>query len=219
MGYCSDGVVWHSILLITGTARFLTQENTMRNTRARRLGIVTLFGVLVLSIGLVRLSFMASSAGAAPPNKSGNLSTSTQNWDESLPSSSRFTVLANFGGAAVRDNNTGLVWEQAPDTTSQTWVPAVFACVNKTVGGTTGWRLPSVIELNSVRDPSLPTPFVPTSIFTGVQSNAYWSATTHAQDSNVAWWVNTVFGGLGSSTKDQTNYVWCVRGPMNAATY
>jgi hypothetical protein len=44
----------------------------------------------------------------------------TQNWDKNLPSASRFTVLANFGGAAVRDNNTGLVWEQAADGTTRT---------------------------------------------------------------------------------------------------
>jgi len=194
----------------------------MRNARARRVSMVILFGVLVLSVGLVRLVFMAGSAGAAPPVKEDALTGITQNWDKNLTGTARFTVLSNFGGAAVRDNNTGLVWEQEPDATALlTWVPAAFSCVDKTVGGTRGWRLPSVVELNSVLDgsPGAVAPFVPTSIFSGVKSNAYWSATTHAQDSNVAWFVNTVFGGLGSSTKDQPNYVWCVRGPMNTHSY
>ena len=31
-----------------------------------------------------------------------------------------------------------------------------------------GWRLPSVVELSSVRDLLLPAPFVPDSVFSGV---------------------------------------------------
>ena len=36
-------------------------------------------------------------------NAAGPFDSLTQNWDKNLPSSSRFTVLADFGGAAVRD--------------------------------------------------------------------------------------------------------------------
>jgi hypothetical protein len=39
-----------------------TQESIMRHTWVIRVGIVTLFGVLVLSVGLFRLVFMADSA-------------------------------------------------------------------------------------------------------------------------------------------------------------
>jgi len=31
----------------------------------------------------------------------------SQSWDKKLPGTARFTVLADFGGAAVRDNETG----------------------------------------------------------------------------------------------------------------
>jgi hypothetical protein len=64
----------------------------MRNARASRVGMVTLFGVLVLSIGLVRLAFMAGSAGAAPPTKGGGGSTPTQNCDTVVPADQRFTM-------------------------------------------------------------------------------------------------------------------------------
>ena len=114
----------------------------MRNTRARRVGMVTLFGVLVLSIGLVRLVFMTGSAGAVPPVKGDALAGVIQNWDKNFPSASRFTVLAAFGGAAVRDNNTGLVWEWAPDATTFAWVPATFYCVRKNVGAREGGGCP-----------------------------------------------------------------------------
>ena len=74
----------------------------------RRVGIVTLVGVLVLSIGL---AFMADSAGAVLPSRSGSMP--TQHWDGVLPADQRVTVLA-FSNEAVRDKKTGLVWEQSP---------------------------------------------------------------------------------------------------------
>lgn len=44
--------------------------------------------------------------------------------------------------AAVRDNNTGLVWEKAPDGNRFSWFDALGPRANKTVGNTAGWRLP-----------------------------------------------------------------------------
>ena len=66
-------------------------------------------GIMVLSVGLV---LMTNSAQAAPPSLP-----NTSSWDKNLPSDTRFTTV--FTGA-VRDNNTGLVWEQAPDPTPTT---------------------------------------------------------------------------------------------------
>jgi Protein of unknown function (DUF1566) len=80
----------------------------------------------------------------------------TLRWDRNFPSASRFVVLAEFNNQAVLDKNTGLVWEQAPGTTTRLWAQAGRYCINKSVGGTRGWRLPSVIELKSIQDPSLP---------------------------------------------------------------
>lgn len=75
----------------------------------RRVGIVMLVGVLVLSIGL---AFMADNAGAVLPSRSGSMP--TQYWDGVLPADQRVTVLAAFSNEAVRHNKTGLVWEQSP---------------------------------------------------------------------------------------------------------
>ena len=170
-------------------------------------------GVLVLSAGLV---IMADRAGAAPPAKS--VSTPTQVWDENLPSASRFTTV--FTGA-VRDNNTGLVWEQAPDANIRTWASATYYCVNKNVGGTRGWRLPSVAELASVLDgsPGAVAPFVPASVFTGVQSYIYWSATKFGELPTVAWYVFFSNGVVNGVDKASTFHAWCVRGGMNADAY
>lgn len=188
----------------------------MRKGSVSRVGMVMLVGVMVLSAGVV---LMTDNAEAAPPTKSGSSGSSAQNWDENLTGTARFTVLSTFGNAAVRDNNTGLVWEQAPDATTRAWGEATSYCIGKIVGGTSGWRLPSVVELNSMRDPSLSAPYVPGSVFSGVQIAGYWSATTYTDPITFAWYVNFLNGGVFGSSKSDAFRSWCVRGPMNADTY
>jgi hypothetical protein len=186
----------------------------------RRIGFVA----LVEGLCLADYGLQVTPAAAEPPIKESALPGITQNWDKNLPSASRFTVLADFGGAAVQDNNTGLVWEQAPDTGTRNYAQVTLYCANKNVGGAVGWRLPSVIELKSVQDPLLPPPFVPTSIFTSIQSNRYWSATTFVDTfgpvPNGAWGVHFDIGVVNANNRtDGGLFAWCVRGPMNADAY
>jgi hypothetical protein len=183
----------------------------MRNSRASRVGMVTLFGVLVLSIGLVRLVFMAGSAGSTP----------TQNWDTLLPADQRFTVLATLNNEAVRDNETGLVWEKIPAGGPTTWAIARGACLSKTEGGRKGWQLPSVHEMASLIDATQPIPTLPTGHpFTINLSSSYWSATLSADNSAAAWHVQFSNGLVSNLDRTADSfYVWCVRGHANADTY
>ena len=154
--------------------------------------------------------------GARGGGEEGNY---TSRWDTNKPSASRYTVLAEFNGAAVRDNNTGLVWEQMPSMTMN-WASARFHCLNKPVGGTRGWRLPSVAELTSLMDPSLVAPYVPLNMFTGVQPGNYWSATTLAEGgTSNKFSVDLGAGTVGSTNTNNSNNVWCVRGSMSESTY
>ncbi|HSL06219.1 MAG TPA: DUF1566 domain-containing protein [Nitrospiraceae bacterium] len=142
--------------------------------------------------------------GACNGGQEGN---HTLRWDTHNPSATRFTTV--FSGA-VLDKNTGLVWEQAPDAINTIpWDPATFFCVNKNVGGTVGWRLPSVAELKSVQDglPGAVAPFVP-AIFTGVQSDEYWSATTYAGDPTTAWAVSFSTGDVPATNKALSHRYW-----------
>jgi Protein of unknown function (DUF1566) len=154
--------------------------------------------------------------GARGGGEEGNYTT---RWDANKLGASRFTVLAEFNGAAVRDNNTGLVWEQMP-TLAMDWSSARYQCLNKPVGGTRGWRLPSVAELTSLVDPSLVPPYVPPTVFTGVLVGSYWSATSIIDSTTNRYTLNFGDGMVGSTSRsNSTVNVWCVRGAMNEASH
>jgi Protein of unknown function (DUF1566) len=145
----------------------------------------------------------------------------TQNWDKTLPSASRFTVLSAFGGAAVRDDETGLVWEKTVETTEMSWTDARAVCADKDVGGRKGWRLPSMSELTSLVDPSIRSgPTLPLGHpFTNVLSDVYWSATSVTDNPKNAWLVFFDTGKATFAFKTITFHVWCVRGSIPAGQY
>jgi Protein of unknown function (DUF1566) len=161
----------------------------------------------------------------------------TQNWDKTLAAdnpggscpafSSRFNCVMN--GTAVRDNETGLVWEQSPSTTAVSWASARDHCAVRTVGNRHGWRLPGVAELTSLlavapgpTNPALPLGHP----FSGIES-FYWSATTVVEDPNAvptlggtAWSVDFNFPDIGvGSRMSHSARPWCVRGGMNEHKY
>jgi len=197
--------------------------------RSNRNGWASGIGAAVLLGGLVLASYGSgvTPAGAATndPLSNGGAGNHTLRWDTSNPSDSRFTMAFRD---AVLDKNTGLVWEQTPDGTSRTWDAATIHCLNRVVGGAVGWRLPSVVELKSVQDPTLQAPFVPASAFTlsktfttpGVQLAAYWSATLSTQYPTHAWGVGFNNGAVDRADRAlNIARAWCVRGGMHADQY
>ena len=179
---------------------------------------------LAILIGGMTLTNNSDPAFAAAPVKDDPHAGLVQNWDKVITGTTRFTLLADFANAAVRDNETGLVWEQAPDNSTRNWQSARFSigsCFNKIVGGKKGWRLPSVVELSSLVDSVNLNPALPNGHpFTGVQSAAYWTATSEIDRTTNAWIV--VFGsGIVSAADKVANsfFIWCVRGGMNADQY
>jgi hypothetical protein len=97
-------------------------------------------GALVWTFTIGAGASSAFDDSRSKPNFTTVASGLTQNWDKKLLSDSRFTILSDFGGAAVRDNETGLVWEKTLETAELPWVDARAACVNKEVGNRKGWR-------------------------------------------------------------------------------
>ena len=180
-------------------------------------------GTMVLG-GLLTAGCVSGGNPATPAQGAGaiDLSGVPTNWDKALPSTQRFVMLAPFNNAAVRDNNTGLVWEKSPQMAAVTWNGARFTCINKNVGGQKGWRLPSIPDLASLIEPSVAPPGPTLSSghpFNNIQSAGYWSATTSAEDSSDAWFVYFGIGFVDHDSKTFSGQVWCVRGGTNADTY
>ena len=173
----------------------------------------------------IRFSIIAIAASAL---MAATAAAQIQSWDRQMNSNARFRVLAQFGNAAVLDQETGLVWERSPTTTLYEWSPRVtttahIACNVKVVGNRLGWRLPTIQELASLADPTQfqPLPAGHPFILTAAQQvGQFWSATTAATDPaspNSAWFVDL---GLldpnsivlyGSGDKTTLRFVWCVR--------
>ncbi len=74
-------------------------------------------GIIGLAVGLVAGSVLAQTTANGPYY-------ATPSWNQQLPASTRFIVLANWSNAAVLDRETGLVWERSPGTGTFDWLNA-----------------------------------------------------------------------------------------------
>jgi hypothetical protein len=118
---------------------------------------------------------------------------------------------------------TGLIWLKDANSFggSRTWAEALSDCnqlahgvANLTDQSSVGdWRLPNVKELQSLIDFSKYNPALPAGHeFTNVMEGVYWSGTTRAENTDMAWvvWIN--HGRTEPSGKTPKYFVWSVRG-------
>src|SRR5262245_39282743 len=82
------------------------------------------FSMKTVSMLLVLVAFALVAAASALADT----------WGDQINGPSRFLLLPGYGGRAVLDQETGLVWEQSPGTTLQKWPNSQFSCTQKTVG-------------------------------------------------------------------------------------
>ena len=132
--------------------------------------------------------------------------------------------------AMVRDNVTGLIWENKTNDSGihdkdnrYTWYTAqsdFIAQLNtERFGGHDDWRLPTVLELSLIVNAGRILPAINTSFFPNTMSSQYWSSTTYAHGTDHAWLVNFGYGYVdyGSSPeyydyyKSSSYYVRAVR--------
>lgn len=124
---------------------------------------------------------------------------------------SRFTLVLNE--EAVKDSVSGLIWEREPDYIFDVWDRSIARCATKSVGGTQGWRAPSIDEIKTLvdadqQDPSLPAGHP----FRNIKSGIYWTATAHPKDEIVAWQQSFFSGQAVTDQKSGTRRLWCVLG-------
>ena len=171
--------------------------------------------VMCLVVVIVSLALFVGTADAR------NL----MSWDKKIgDAEKRFVV--KWGGTIVLDKETGLVWEQSPDTTTRTWHDALIHCFIKKVGGRKGWRAPTIEELATLVDDTQGPPTLPSGHpfdTSAVQSSRYWSSTTTTFDAGGAWYVNfgdgSPAGNVTTLFKASTELVWCVRGGQGHDAY
>jgi Protein of unknown function (DUF1566) len=149
----------------------------------------------------------------------------------------RFT---NNNNGTVTDNLTGLIWLQRISCLEQaSWEQSLTLCYNLASshvlcilndGSKAGdWRMPNISELESVRAVNYTYPALSNDAGTGkwVSGSAdssftyvkttYWSSTSVASDTTLAWNMNMGTGVMGSTSKLSAGtvdwlYVWPVRG-------
>lgn len=146
----------------------------------------------------------------------------TPSWDLTLPASTRFVVLTNFGSQAVLDRETGLVWQRTPNSgVGRIWTDAGTGCNRLIVAGRMGWRLPSLAELSSLVEVGsdgagyLPAGHPFEGIVQGDFRVGYWSSTPYrVQPADAAWFVTFAVRGATIARPagfDNQFPVWCVR--------
>jgi len=114
----------------------------------------------------------------------------------------------------VTDNITGLIWQDNEEakTVTKNWEDAKSYCADLSLGGDSDWRLPTIVELQSIVVDGKVNPSIDTTKFVNyTTSYDYWSSTTYASYTNLAWLVSFYYGYTSYSNKSYGNSVRCVR--------
>jgi len=134
------------------------------------------------------------------------------------------TLSSNYGdgfasnGVVTTDLGTGLIWAAdgnglgCDSGGTLAWAAAGTWADGLDFGGYTDWRMPTISELEAIVNYNLTGPAINAAAFPNTQSNFYWSSTTHADATAVAWYVDFYDGNAYSTTKPHAYYVRPVRG-------
>jgi hypothetical protein len=112
----------------------------------------------------------------------------------------------------VRDVATGLLWQRSVSDGVVAWDRAGTYCGQLRAGNQTGWRLPSMTELLTLVDETVPTPpAIDTNAFPDTPSEGFWSGSEFGGEHGLAWQVyfdrgNGLYGLTSASFR-----VRCVR--------
>ncbi|MCC6751880.1 MAG: DUF1566 domain-containing protein [Deltaproteobacteria bacterium] len=121
----------------------------------------------------------------------------------------RYTVTAE----TVHDGVTKLTWQRHPSAQLVAWSDAAAACGKLSTEGT-GWRMPSISELESLVDRSRYNWALDPAAFPRPQSpleDRFWSATPSAGTPGSGWQVDFYHGNSNTQSKATKLYLRCVR--------
>ncbi len=115
------------------------------------------------------------------------------------------------GDGTVTDLNTQLMWQQSDDGVQRQWQAACDYCDDLVLARYTDWRIPDRRELFSIVDLGRYNPTIDTNYFLNAQSYVYWSGSTYANGTNLAWFVGFNYGVVDCYNMTYSFYVRCVR--------
>jgi len=159
---------------------------------------------------------------AAPVPDTGQTQSYTNTFGEDSDYSCNPHSYTDLGNGVVKDNVTGLEWQQATAPGTYTWQQAIDYCNNLSLGGKDDWRLPTIKELSTLVDSSIPYPgpTINTSYFPNTVASDYWSSTTLADNTSYAWDVYFYSGHVYYYDKALNGgYVRAVRGGQSSNNF
>ena len=109
------------------------------------------------------------------------------------------------------------MWVRNPDVTVRSWQQALDFTNNLELCGSTDWRLPNIIELESLVNLEFANQarFLSDQGFTGMQANNYWSSTIYAgccSSIALAWVISMEQGDVMPVDRSGSGFVLAVRG-------
>jgi len=142
----------------------------------------------------------------------------------------------------VRDNVTGLIWENKTNDgtihdkdNKHTWYDPtdpyysgtpgdgtdtkdfIDALNSASFGGYSDWRLPTASELVTIVNYRFSNPAISPGYFQNTASSFYWSSTTYAHNTDYAWGVDFDHGYDYDLYKSSSYYVRAVRGGQSGS--
>jgi hypothetical protein len=108
----------------------------------------------------------------------------------------------NNGNGTITDTITGLMWQQV-DGGEMTFDKATTYANDLVLGGFSDWRMPSILELNSLLNHDKNNPALNTVYFTATAAQYWWSGQKQVNDATKAWCANAG-GGIGNHPVSET---------------
>jgi hypothetical protein len=137
--------------------------------------------------------------------------------DYAVEPANHYTVTGSGVAAVVKDNYTGLTWQQSYSASRMAFTAAADYCKSQTTGGLSGWRVPTLNELASTVNEALVAPAINRTVFPSTNGSCdpdgwFWAAEASKVGGD-GWGLSYCDGYTGAnSATDSTKWNYFVDG-------